>query len=1456
VSGETVTFTAPASGASGTFAGNVISVSVTTDLSGVATAPVFTANGAIGSYAVTAAVSGVATTASFNLTNHCGRVVTNSNDSGAGSLRDAIANVCPGGTIIFAPDVTDVTLTSGELLINKILRIQGPGSNLLTVRRSAVINTPDFRIFNITASISNISGITITNGRAPDGAPAPGATFGNQGSGGGGIANFSSLTLTDVVVTGNSTGNGGVSSTSNGFGGHGGAGGGIASANTLNMTNVTVSNNSTGNGATAAFGGSGGSGGGIYFINASGAALTMTNCIVSGNTTGRGVDGTNGGFSGGTGGSGAGIFIPNGTARLTNVTINNNTTGSSEPGSAGHSGSGGSGGGIAIGSGGNVTIFNSTIKANHTGDGSGPSGQGGFSGGILNLGTLTIVGSTISGNSTGISSFGGGSIAGGMQNDGTATLINTTISGNSTGGHGGFGGGIQNAGDSLTLTNCTITGNTTFNDASGAGINISSFHPPINIKNTIVAGNGGPNTSDVNGACNSQGNNLIGRSDGSTGFSNGVNGDQVGTNAGPLNPMLAPLGDYGGATQTHLLLSGSSAINAGSNANLPQDTLDLDKDGDTAETLPFDQRGFPRVVNTIVDIGAVEVGTLNYVVIATAGSGQSATINTQFATQLKVTVTESGNPLSGIPVTFTAPASGASGTFSGSATVITDAGGVALAPVFTANGIAGSYQVVARVPDATPPATFSLTNTKGQAQVTLGNLVQTFTGTQRSVTVTTVPNGLAAIVTYDDSPTPPTNTGTYQVVATVNDANYVGQAKGTLTINKADQTINFPVIPNKTYGDPNFTINATTSSNLSLSFTASGQCRVNGTLVDLTGAGSCTLTASHAGNSNYNPADPVSQTFSIAKATRTPTLTSSANPSDFGQTVTFTARVSPSVFTGTPTGTIQFKLDGANAGAPIALDASGTVTVQTSSLTVGTHTIDADYSGDANFNASTVRLSGGQVVKSPPTVSINDISITEGNSGTKNAIFTISLSAASSLTVKADFATGDGTAAAGTDYQATSGSLTFSPFQTTRTVTVLVNGDTANEPNETFTVNLSNPQNATLLKAQGTSTIVNDDSPGVRFSINAYNFSEGAGHADITVARTGDISTPITVDYASSDQAGTAPCQTNTSGFASARCDYASAAGTVRFAAGEQSKSILIPLINDAYVEPAETFAITLRNPQGAALGISTATVTITDNDTQTATQNPINDQAFLIRQQYIDFLGREPEPDGFNFWMDRMTNCPAGQICDRTDTAQRFFESDEFKERGFYVYKLYDALLGRFPLYASEFVPEVARLNGPQTPTEQRLGKDAYLLDFMTKTEFRNLYDQYLTTDHLHAKDAGNAAAFVDALCNKAGITPASKAQLVANLQNGTKDPAHTLEDFILTPEINGDGTKFYDRARIVMQYFGFLRRDPEVAGFDFWWARVATPGSAQFHDYRELVNNFLRSDEYNFRFAFLSAP
>src|SRR5262249_39163138 len=110
-----------------------------------------------------------------------------------------------------------------------------------------------------------------------------------------------------------------------------------------------------------------------------------------------------------------------------------------------------------------------------------------------------------------------------------------------------------------------------------------------------------------------------------------------------------------------------------------------------------------------------------------------------------------------------------------------------------------------------------------------------------------------------------------------------------------------------------------------------------------------------------------------------------------------------------------------------------------------------------------------------PSVSINDVTVTEGNSGTTNAVFTVTLSAASGHAATVNYATADGTALAGGDYFSTNGTLTFAPGTLTQTITVRIIGDTTFEPTETFLVNLSNPTNVTIADGQGTGTINDND---------------------------------------------------------------------------------------------------------------------------------------------------------------------------------------------------------------------------------------------------------------------------------------------------------------------------------------------------------------------------------------------
>src|SRR5690348_6016914 len=164
----------------------------------------------------------------------------------------------------------------------------------------------------------------------------------------------------------------------------------------------------------------------------------------------------------------------------------------------------------------------------------------------------------------------------------------------------------------------------------------------------------------------------------------------------------------------------------------------------------------------------------------------------------------------------------------------------------------------------------------------------------------------------------------------------------------------------------------------------------------------------------------------------------------------------------------------------------------------------------------------------------------------------------------------------------------------------------------------------------------------IQFSNPTFNASEGATAAVITVTRTGDVSKSASVNYSTIDDPAPVRCDdtTNNQGVAYARCDYATSLDTLTFAAGESSKTFSIPLVNDAYIEGNENVQLALSNPIGANLGSqATATLTIVDDDVTLGT-NPIDASPFFVRQQYLDFLSREPEPAGFNAWLSVLNNC------------------------------------------------------------------------------------------------------------------------------------------------------------------------------------------------------------------------
>ena len=229
----------------------------------------------------------------------------------------------------------------------------------------------------------------------------------------------------------------------------------------------------------------------------------------------------------------------------------------------------------------------------------------------------------------------------------------------------------------------------------------------------------------------------------------------------------------------------------------------------------------------------------------------------------------------------------------------------------------------------------------------------------------------------------------------------------------------------------------------------------------------------------------------------------------------------------------------------------------------------------------------------PPTVSINDISLAEGNSGTTNFIFTISLSQPSGFNVSVNYATANGTATAGIDYASTGGTVNFSSAlaETSKTVTVAVTGELTVEINETFFVDLSNPTSATIADSQGVGTITDDDNPGrMQFSQSPYSGSEGS-NVLITVTRTNGAAGTVSVDYATGG------------GNAAPNVDYTPASATLMFNDGETSKNFPVAILSDLENEVLETFNIVLSNPiGGATLGaLSTTTVNIASPSAATA---------------------------------------------------------------------------------------------------------------------------------------------------------------------------------------------------------------------------------------------------------------
>jgi uncharacterized delta-60 repeat protein len=355
---------------------------------------------------------------------------------------------------------------------------------------------------------------------------------------------------------------------------------------------------------------------------------------------------------------------------------------------------------------------------------------------------------------------------------------------------------------------------------------------------------------------------------------------------------------------------------------------------------------------------------------------------------------------------------------------------------------------------------------------------------------------------------------------------------------------------------------------------------------------------------------------------------------------------------------------------------------------------------------------------------------------------------------------------------------------------------------------------------------------------------------NLTVVRTGDTTGPASVDYTSVD------------GTAQQFADYAFLAGTLNFAPGETSKTIPILRAQDGYAEGDETFTVTLSNPT-ADLSIGspdTVTVTILDDDDRfVPPHNAIDDPASFVIQHYHDFLNREPDQSGLQFWTGEITGCGSNPQCrevKRVNVSAAFFLSIEFQETGLYILRTQRAAFGlrsddaalRYPyesfVHDSRQVSEGVVVG--QSGFQQKLeaNKQAYAEQVVGSAAFGARYPVSQT-----------ATEYVDALYAAAGVTPTSTERQEAIGAFGAGDTPGRVAALRKVSDSDSVRQAEFNTAFVLMQYYGYVRRNPTDPpdtnddGYRFWLSKLNQFGGNFVR--AEMVKAFLDSTEYRGRFG-----